>query len=458
MDYMYDPESDGQLKLSTGQQSVVKESHRKQTDDKVRVKGKEDRATCEQVMDPRTRMILFKMINTEVLSEINGCISTGKEANVYHANSKDGDLAIKIYKTSILVFKDRDRYVSGEFRFKNGYCKSNPRKMVKVWAEKEYRNLRRLRQVGIRSPEPVMLRSHVLVMKYIGKHGYPAPRLKDAGLKSEQFEESYLELVKIMRRMFQVAKLVHGDLSEYNLLFYKGHLWVIDVSQSVEHDHPQALDFLRRDCANVNDFYKKVGLQVMSTRELYDFITSLSIPEGSEDTYLQSLQQEMAERPVGWQEDETAERVFMEAYIPRSMDEVPQHVYERIQDDIEDGCANPDSMYAQKMLSSQKAIAEEKAASRGPSGETSGSAKGDQDFSIGEPQDVAEEGDEEEDDEEEDEDEESLDRSNFTKEEWKEKKKELKAARRVKVSEKTPKHVKKRFKKKASNNSKRGKT
>ena len=56
-------------------------------------------------MDPRTRMILFKMINQEIISEVNGCISTGKEAIVYHANSKDGDMAIKIYKTSILVFK-----------------------------------------------------------------------------------------------------------------------------------------------------------------------------------------------------------------------------------------------------------------------------------------------------------------------------------------------------------------
>lgn len=68
-------------------------------------------------MDPRTRMILFKLLNRGIVTEINGCISTGKEANVYHATGKDGaNLAIKIYKTSILVFKDRDKYVSGEFR------------------------------------------------------------------------------------------------------------------------------------------------------------------------------------------------------------------------------------------------------------------------------------------------------------------------------------------------------
>lgn len=87
---------------------------------RTRRKDKHDRATVEQVMDPRTRMILFKLLNRGTITEINGCISTGKEANVYHATAeKDGvvrDFAIKIYKTSILVFKDRDKYVTGEFR------------------------------------------------------------------------------------------------------------------------------------------------------------------------------------------------------------------------------------------------------------------------------------------------------------------------------------------------------
>ena len=72
----------------------------------------------EQVLDPRTRMVLFKMLNRGVFSEINGCVSTGKEANVYHASSAGtagqpgtpaAEMAIKVYKTAILVFKDRDR-------------------------------------------------------------------------------------------------------------------------------------------------------------------------------------------------------------------------------------------------------------------------------------------------------------------------------------------------------------
>lgn len=83
-----------------------------------------------------------------------------------------------MYKTSILVFKDRDRYVTGDWRFRNGYCKHNPRKMVRTWAEKEMRNLARLREAGIFAPEPRVLRAHVLVMDFIGQAGYPAPRLK----------------------------------------------------------------------------------------------------------------------------------------------------------------------------------------------------------------------------------------------------------------------------------------
>ena len=59
---------------------------------------------------------------------------------------------------------------------------------------------------------------------------------------------------------------MHGDFSEYNMLYHKQEVYVIDVSQSVEHDHPMALDFLRRDCSNVNDFFKKKGLVTLNVQ------------------------------------------------------------------------------------------------------------------------------------------------------------------------------------------------
>jgi RIO kinase 1 len=94
--------------------------------------GRDDCATSEQCLNPRTRLLLFRMLSTGCLQLIDGCLSTGKEANVYYA--KDGwsaqqrgpaipseanhvtEYTIEIYKTSILVFKDRDKYVSGKHR------------------------------------------------------------------------------------------------------------------------------------------------------------------------------------------------------------------------------------------------------------------------------------------------------------------------------------------------------
>jgi RIO kinase 1 len=239
---------------------------------------KNDRATSEQVLDPRTRLILFKLLSNGYLSEIDGCLSTGKEANVYYARGEDDqEYAVKIFKTSILVFKDRDQYVSGEFRYRNGYCKSNPRKMVKTWAEKELRNLKRLHNAGIPCPTPHLLKSHVLVMDFLGKDGWCAPRLKEVKLAPEEWTECYITLVMDMRKMYQVCNLVHGDLSEYNLLWFEGRVRIIDVSQSVEQSHPFSNEFLRKDVNNVTMFFRKNGIVVLSNFDLYTYITEKSL-------------------------------------------------------------------------------------------------------------------------------------------------------------------------------------
>ncbi|KAG8936293.1 protein kinase rio1 [Tulasnella sp. 418] len=248
--------------------------NRKGPSEKANMKDKSDRATNEQVLDPRTRVILLKMIGRGLIFEVNGCISTGKEANVYHAfTPARTHLALKIYKTSILIFKDRDRYVSGEHRFRHGYARRNPRKMVKVWAEKEMRNLKRLTNSGIRCPEAIEVRENVLVMGFLGdEDGWASPRLKDAEIPASAALDLYMELIISMRRMYHSCKLVHADLSEYNILYHKSHLYFIDVSQSVEHDHPHAFDFLRKDISNVDEFWGRRGVATLGLRRSFDFV------------------------------------------------------------------------------------------------------------------------------------------------------------------------------------------
>ncbi|RWR87056.1 serine/threonine-protein kinase RIO1-like protein isoform X2 [Cinnamomum micranthum f. kanehirae] len=313
--------------MSNSVTTAIRQSVRDMAIGRTRTTEKADRATVEQAIDPRTRMVLFKMMGRGVFRDINGCISTGKEANVYHATNNDGDeLAIKVYKTSILVFKDRDRYVQGDYRFRHGYCKHNPRKMVKTWAEKEMRNLMRLKAAGIRCPTPYLLRLHVLVMEFIGKAGWAAPRLKDAALSEDRLREGYVEMIITMRTLYQKCKLVHGDLSEYNILYFEGHLYIIDVSQSVDLDHPHALDFLREDCLHVSDFFKKHGVAVMTVRELFDFIVDPSITDESVESYLDKVQEKILERGNALStEDEIAESVFVQSFIPRRLTEVKNY-------------------------------------------------------------------------------------------------------------------------------------
>ncbi|XP_078040048.1 RIO kinase 1 isoform X1 [Augochlora pura] len=305
--------------------NLLIESGKRAEKDRLRNKDKHDRATVEQVLDPRTRMILFKLLNQGIIAEINGCISTGKEANVYHATSKTGiEFAIKIYKTSILQFKDRDKYVTGEFRFRHGYCRHNPRKMVRTWAEKEFRNLTRLHQGGVNAPKPLLLRSHVLLMDFIGTNGWPSPKLKDVVLTSSKPRKMYRECIEIMWKLYNKCKLVHADLSEYNMLYHDGSIVIIDVSQAVEHDHPMAFEFLRKDCTNITEFFKKNDVGVMNVRALFDFITDPTVTEENMDSYLDKISEQMTQSndkdidPT----QQIEEQVFKQAYIPQNLAQV----------------------------------------------------------------------------------------------------------------------------------------
>jgi RIO kinase 1 len=321
-------------------------------------RDKLDRATVEQVLDPRTRMILFRLLSRGRLVSLDGCVSTGKEANVYYATApmctaEGGDVvlapnapaasatasaaadsalvhvAVKVFKTSILSFKDRERYVAGEFRFRQGYNRSSNRKMVQQWCEKEYRNLLRLQEAGVPAPTALIVKPPVLVMTFFGRDGWPAPRLKDAPLSSERMTAAYSRVCTLMRRMYRRAKLVHGDLSEYNILYCKGKIIIIDVSQSVEDDHPMALDFLRRDCLNINEFFERAGAeQVLGLRELFDYVT---VDFGGDETNIAADDKLCEERlataiAIAEARDGDAARqnaeddvVFNQSFIPRTL-------------------------------------------------------------------------------------------------------------------------------------------
>ncbi|XP_017152038.1 serine/threonine-protein kinase RIO3 [Drosophila miranda] len=266
-------------------------------------RGRSDRhekvATAEMGLDASTRLLLYKLINNQVLEQINGIISTGKEAVILHANSDSSytgsnehghqsgvlmppnllpkECAIKIFKTTLNEFKQRDRYIKDDYRFKDRFSKQNHRVIINMWAEKEMHNLMRMQNIGLSVPDVVVLKKHVLVMRFIGDNHNAAPKLKDARLSAAELSCAYEEIVVAMHKMYNEAKLVHADLSEYNILWFEGKCWFIDVAQSVEPKHPSALEFLMRDCGNIVNFFERRGLPNIYTKEqLFEYITNLN--------------------------------------------------------------------------------------------------------------------------------------------------------------------------------------
>lgn len=225
---------------------------------------KESQATAVLGIDERTKLILFKLINNGMLEKINGVISTGKESVVLHADSDPScaemilpkECAIKVFKTTLYEFKTRDKYIEADYRFKDRFSKQNPRKIVHMWAEKEMHNMMRMQKIGLNCPNMICLKKHVLVMSFIGRDNKPAPKIKDIILKDEEWPSVYEEVVDGMHKLFKEGHMIHADLSEYNILWHYKKCWFIDVSQSVEPDHPHGLKFLLRDCQNISNVSK----------------------------------------------------------------------------------------------------------------------------------------------------------------------------------------------------------
>jgi RIO kinase 1 len=225
-----------------------------------------ERATVEEVFDQTTRLVVFSLLNAGTLYEVNGVISSGKEARVYWGKTREGkDLAVKIYLTSSAEFKKGIlKYIEGDPRFKS--VKRDTRSLFAVWAQKEFRNLEEACQAKVNVPKTVAVKSNVLVMEFIGKDGKSAPSLKES--PPENPERIYKLLITNIKRLYQKAKLVHGDLSEYNILMWKGKPVIIDMSQSVSIEHPMAKFMLTRDLNNLNRFFNRLNVNVVPIEEL----------------------------------------------------------------------------------------------------------------------------------------------------------------------------------------------
>ena len=207
------------------------------------------------VFDDATFAALYKLVQDGHIDAFGGPISTGKEANVYTALAGDQTVAVKIYRINASDFRDMGEYMEGDPRFES--IGGDKKSIVLAWVRAEFANLDRARRAGVRVPTPVAVERNVLVMEYIGSAEGRARRLGEVTVENP--DTAYEVLREYIRRLYD-AGLVHGDLSEYNVVVEASQLYVIDLGQAVTVHHPNSADFLERDCRNVANFFHRQGV------------------------------------------------------------------------------------------------------------------------------------------------------------------------------------------------------
>ena len=227
----------------------------------------DEKQTDAEVFDKQTLLVIYDFMTAGYIDSVHYPISTGKEGNVFYITDEDGDpYALKIFRTSTATFKRISKYIEGDPRFKG--LTGNKRKIISAWTNKEFRNLQRYSENGIRVPEPIEYEKNCLLMEYIGDENGPAPQLKDADMKRPNMV--YKKVVSFITDGYKKAHLVHGDMSEYNILYWKDEPILIDCGQALTADHFNAKEFLQRDITNINRFFKNKGVDIISTEEILE--------------------------------------------------------------------------------------------------------------------------------------------------------------------------------------------
>ena len=236
-------------------------------DDLKTNKTGDERQTDAEVFDKQTLLVIYDFMTAGYVDSVHYTISTGKEGNVFYVTDEDDEpFALKIFRTSTSTFKRVSKYIEGDPRFK-GLC-GNRRKLIYAWTNKEFKNLQRYHVNGIRVPEPIEFEKNCLLMEYIGDKNGPAPQLKDAELKRPSM--TYKECISFIVDGYKKAHLIHGDLSEYNILMWKDKPVLIDCGQALTSDHFNAKDFLMRDINNINRFFKNKGVDIIDSEEILE--------------------------------------------------------------------------------------------------------------------------------------------------------------------------------------------
>ena len=222
----------------------------------------------------KTPKSLEPLVRDGLVDEVIRPLKSGKEAAVYVVLSEGQIRCAKVYKEAnkrgfhkqALYQEGRKVRNSRQARAMEKNTRFGRKQQEEVWQNAEVDALYRLAAAGVRVPQPYNFVEGVLLMELVAdEHGAAAPRLNDLELTSEQALEYHALLIKEVVRML-CAGIVHGDLSEFNVLVDTHGPVIIDLPQAVDAAaNNNAARMLERDVNNLAAYFGRFAPELLST-------------------------------------------------------------------------------------------------------------------------------------------------------------------------------------------------
>ena len=223
----------------------------------------------------KTPKRLLPLLEDGLIDEVISQLMSGKEATVYMVRCGSEIRCAKVYKEAAKrSFKKAVQYQEGRkvrnsrrARAMEKGSKFGRNQQEEIWQNAEVDALYTLASAGVRVPEPYGCFNGVLLMELItDEEGYVAPRLNDVELSPEKARQDHAKVMQDVIRML-CAGLIHGDLSEFNVLVNESGPIIIDLPQAVNASgNNNAKAMLERDVRNMTQYYGQFAPELRKTR------------------------------------------------------------------------------------------------------------------------------------------------------------------------------------------------